>query len=74
LLVENQANLNIQDINGKTPLHYATSNLDIVKLLVDNQANLNLEYINGKTALHYASRNSTKSLDVVEYLKSKGGH
>ena len=54
LLIENNANLNLKDINGCTPLHLAikTKNLEIAEILLQSKkCNLKIKNRNGKTAL-----------------------
>ena len=56
LLIENGANVNIQNDDGYTALMYATmmNNIDIVKLLLENGANVNIQNNRGSTALELA--------------------
>lgn len=44
-LIENKVNLDIKDINGQTPLHYAISlrKWDLVKLYIDSGADINIK-------------------------------
>lgn len=61
LLINNGAQINIQDFYGNTSLHYAISekNEDIIKLLFKYQPNFNLTNIEGKTSLHIYLENSS---------------
>ena len=61
---EAEAQVNFQDIDGNTPLHYAAlrSHQDIWKLLVSRGANPNIRNIEGMTALDIAE----KALDIAE--------
>lgn len=58
--INNYANINIQDIKGKTPIYYCIKNLrhntqylDIIKLLCLSGADLDIENINNQTPIHY---------------------
>ena len=55
-LIKNGTDLNVQDFEGKTVLHYAVINklFQIVYSLISHKINVNLQDHNGKTALHYA--------------------
>lgn len=52
-LIEQNANLDIQDFNGNTPLLVACrdGNIELVKLFLENNANLNIENENEETAV-----------------------
>ena len=58
LLIENNADLNIQDNYGETALIYNAKRgqTEIVKLLIDNNADLNIKANYGETALMRAAR------------------
>jgi len=82
-LVNNRADLNIQDNNGSTALMHACScdNLEIVKYLVENGAHINMHNDYGETALMFlvtshimASNNKNFGLDIFNYLIKKGAH
>jgi len=70
LLVDVQADVNIQKNNGWTALILAStysntsSNIETVKLLIDAQADINIRNIYGLTALVYASINSDTSSNI----------
>ncbi|MBD0390989.1 ankyrin repeat domain-containing protein [Wolbachia endosymbiont of Pentalonia nigronervosa] len=69
-LIEQGAEVNATDSNGKTPLHYAASlSLDIVKYLVAQGADINARDNDEMTPLHDAAR---FHLDVVKYLVAQG--
>ena len=61
--LKNNADVNIQDNNGYTPLHVCAVRdcLDISKLLIQSGCNINLPNVTGKTPLHLAisERNET---------------
>lgn len=70
MLIDNGANLNATDENGKTALMGAAffGGLDAVKLLVESGADTQLKSNSGKTALDTAiMRNRT---EMIEYIKS----
>ena len=54
LLINNGANINIQDFYGNTCLHYAISekNIEIIKLILKYNTIYNITNIDGNTALH----------------------
>ncbi|XP_070550397.1 death-associated protein kinase 1-like [Ptychodera flava] len=56
LLLESKASIDVQDINGKTPLHLAVAeNNDVItRLLLASKASIDVEDKNGKTPLHLA--------------------
>jgi ankyrin repeat protein len=70
-LIDNKANVNHQDRNGYTALHFAGQNLlvDIAKLLLDHGANPNLQDKHGNPPLWTAIFESrTKDLTIVKTL------
>lgn len=54
-LLKAGADPNIQDCEGKTPLHYNTYSYDVVSLLMENKADPNIQDNRKKTALHYCA-------------------
>lgn len=58
-LIAQKADLNIADINGQTPLHYALSlrKWDLVKLYIDSGANVSLKDKNGDGIDEYVMKN-----------------
>jgi ankyrin repeat protein len=72
-LIEEEASLNVKDLNGCSPLHLAVANghIETVFVLIDyNEMNLNATDHSGRTALHRAvqKRNAT----MVEILINSG--
>jgi ankyrin repeat protein/O-glycosyl hydrolase len=68
-LIEEGANIDAQDINGRTPLHWAcwqgyahysggghTMESDVVNVLINKGADLNTKDKIGRTPLHYAAK------------------
>ncbi len=65
VLLENNAQVNIQDSLGKSSLTIASLNghVDVIKVLLENAAQVDLQDNNGKSSLMVASKNS--HVDVV---------
>ena len=74
VLVENKADLNIQDKDGSTALMWACKwdNVKIVKILIDNGANLDLLSEDGWTALMWVCKwdNIELACYTLEYMFS----
>lgn len=71
LLHKRNCNVNAQDINGNTALHYAALEggmHDIVKLLLEQGANPKIRNKKGKSPIHIAAKNL--DLDCVKLLKN----
>jgi ankyrin repeat protein len=68
-LLENGAEINVQDNFGQTPLHFVTlkrkessySKFDDMKFLLKNGSNINTSNKIGETSLHILSAIGTKS-------------
>ena len=71
-LIENGADLNIKDNEGRTALIWASikENFEIVKLLVENGADLDIKDNEGKTALIWAS--IKENFKIVKFLVENG--
>ena len=74
-LIEYDADISAVDVNGYTPLHYASFNADlkactVVRLLLQNSADVNARSKTRNTPLHYAS--SSGALGVVRLLLEYG--
>jgi hypothetical protein len=67
-LIQNGAELHVQDIFGNTPLHYATDKAkrSAVELLINSGANANLQDFRGNAPLHLACVNN--DIDTVKLL------
>ena len=75
LLLNANANPNIQDMKGATPLHHACedNNTDITDLLLKAGANCNCEINSGETPLHIASYSGYPGI-VDLLLKAKSSN
>ncbi|MBA8758429.1 ankyrin repeat domain-containing protein [Wolbachia pipientis] len=78
-LIKNDANVNIQDRNNKTALHYAVSSYGdiqnvnkMVMLLVESGAKIDTQDSDGKTALHYAAASNKD--EIVRLLLKEGAN
>jgi hypothetical protein len=74
LLLANEANVNAEDGNDRTPLHWAAGagHVDVVELLLARKADVNAKDNKGNTPLHFAAIKG--QLDVVELLRQHGGY
>lgn len=74
ILLENGANPDIQNSQGKTPLHLAS--MQLAQLLFQFRANCNLPDYNGNTPLHYAcdkfTFNSDKKIELIQLYVANG--
>lgn len=71
-LVENKANINIQDATGRTPLVYAVEiyrNDEVIKYLIEQGADKNIKMMSGRTALFSAVE--YRSIEIVKLLIDK---
>ncbi|OZH54327.1 hypothetical protein AFK68_11665 [Hydrocoleum sp. CS-953] len=67
LLIANGVDINIQDEDGNTALHYGKDNQEITQLLIANGANVNAKNKEGNTSLH-----QTENLKVAQLLITNG--
>jgi len=72
LLIDNGADVNIQDEQGDTPLHYAAQEglTEITKILIAKGANVNAKGVKDKTPLHAAAKGGNR--DIVVSLLDAG--
>ncbi|MGL9761743.1 MAG: ankyrin repeat domain-containing protein [Wolbachia sp.] len=68
------ANIDAQDKDGKTPLHFAAQegNLDMVQFFLGRGAKIEAKDIYGWTPLHFAA--SSDKLDIVKFLFNKNAN
>lgn len=68
LLIKDRASINMQDVNGSTPLHAASlnGNDDVVSFLLEKGAIVDVPNRNLSTALDFASLNG---LLLVKFVK-----
>ena len=72
LLSIRNINVNVKDVNGSTPLHYAASNghIEIIRLLLQNGAEVNAKDDSGWTPLHDAAYHG--HVDILHLLVENG--
>lgn len=75
-LIQSGEDVNAQDRNGWTPLHFAAQagSIGAVELLIDAGADINLRNSDGNTALWVATMNSYHGTQVIELLLKKGAN
>ena len=73
MLLDKQADVNIQTIGGDTPLLTACHNghKDVVKMLLDKQADVNIQNVRGTTPLCIAIHKGHE--EISELLRQYGG-
>ena len=72
-LLENGADVNCVNNDGKYPIHIACGiyggAMKLIECLIENCADINcVNIINGCQPIHYACRNSFRVLEIVKYL------
>jgi hypothetical protein len=74
-IVSGNANMNLQNPEGKTPMIFAArnGNLEMVKFLVSKGANMNIKDNKGARALTWAERrNDSAGNQIADYLRGYG--
>ena len=73
-LLASGLDVNHQDINGWSSLHFAAQEGDAVvaQVLIDTGANIGLRDINGNNVLWVATMNSQKESDIIHVLLLNG--
>jgi ankyrin repeat protein len=64
LLLQNKADVNAQDEEGKTPLHWV-NDVEVAKLLIDHKADVNARGKTGRTPLHEAAHGN---IEIAKFL------
>jgi hypothetical protein len=74
LLSIRNINVNVKDVNGWTPLHYAAENghVEIARLLLQNGADVNAKGYDGWTPLHFAA--IFGHVDILHLLVENGAN
>ena len=74
LLSIRNINVNVKDVYGGTPLHYAAINghFEITRLLIQNGADVNVKKNDGNTPLHYAAWNG--HVNILHLLVENGAN
>lgn len=67
-LLDNGCDANASAMTGKTPLHYAAKNIEIMKILISSGADPLIKDNLQKTALEYAAEKCTNELDASEII------
>ena len=73
MLLDRQADVNIQNVRGTTPLYLACQqgHKDVVKMLLDKQADINIPKVQGWTPLAIAIHKGHE--EISELLRQYGG-
>lgn len=75
-LIKNKINVNQQDNNGLTPLHYCAEYNDVLiaKIILENKGDLSIENAYGNTPLWTAVFNSDGRYDLVQLFMNYGAN
>jgi len=75
-LLNNGANVNIQNKHGKTALHEAVffRKNKIIELLLENLADVNIKDNDGNTVLHISTKFKTIGIEIVNLILNKGSY
>ncbi len=70
LIIERGPNLNLQDVNGWAPLHFAARHYlpDVVATLIDKEARIDIRDVRGNTPLYRAVFESRGRGEVIQLL------
>jgi ankyrin repeat protein len=73
-LIRGGADVNLQDKNGYTPLHFAAQEqeVEIARLLLDHGASINAQDRHGNTPLSTAVFNYSGDGSVIQLLRERG--
>ncbi len=74
LILKYNTNINLQDTNGWTALHFAAQSrsTEIAKMLIDSGAKVDIPEVHGNTPLSIAVFNSKGEGDLIKLLLSSG--
>ena len=75
-IIDEHADIEYQDLNGYTPLHYSIANVNFFDgtcLLLNRRANINARTNNGHTCLHLAAINK-RGPEMINYLLYRGAN
>lgn len=61
-----------QDVWGRTPLHYAVKDLQLVRILLEAKANPNIPSEDGETPIHYVRPWDKEAFEVLSMLVEAG--
>ena len=74
LLLEHNADVNIQDADGYTPLHLCArkGNENLCRLLLEHNADVNIQGKDGSTPLHLSARRKRDCSKIIDLLVKYG--